>query len=90
MHGPKHDAGHDITCKQRVGLVTTLQGRGWSANGLGRSCGRVALSATVARRWRDGSRDAGLRPPAGCPRPSGDPSRIKSSARPVGDRRRGW
>eukprot|EP00955_Chlamydomonas_euryale_P079342 363288-Chlamydomonas_euryale.AAC.7 len=78
----------------------SLPGRGWGADGPGRGRGRVALSATVARRSRDGSRfrrrsrdgsrDAGLGPPAGGPRPSGDPSRMKSSARPVGDLRRAW
>eukprot|EP00955_Chlamydomonas_euryale_P054616 355900-Chlamydomonas_euryale.AAC.1 len=56
-----------------------LLGRGWGADGPGRGRGRVALSATVARRSHDGSRfrrrsrDAGLGPPAGRPRPSGDP-----------------
>eukprot|EP00955_Chlamydomonas_euryale_P075366 362298-Chlamydomonas_euryale.AAC.4 len=79
---------------------TALPGRGWGADGPGRGRGRVALSATVARRphdglrfWRrslNGSRDAGLGPPAGGPRPSGEPSRMKSCARPVGDRRWAW
>eukprot|EP00955_Chlamydomonas_euryale_P082175 363682-Chlamydomonas_euryale.AAC.9 len=77
-----------------------LLGRGWGADGPGRGRGRVALSATVARRSRDvsrfrlrsrdGSRDAGLGPKAGGPQPSGDPSGMKSCARPVGDRRRAW
>eukprot|EP00955_Chlamydomonas_euryale_P066200 359472-Chlamydomonas_euryale.AAC.9 len=77
-----------------------VPGRGWGADGRGRGRGRVALSATVARRShdgsrfrrrsRDGSRDAGLEPPAGGPRPSGDPSRMKSCARPVGDHGRAW
>eukprot|EP00955_Chlamydomonas_euryale_P029189 307724-Chlamydomonas_euryale.AAC.3 len=64
-----------------------LPGCGWGADGHGRGRGRVALSTTAARRSRDGSRDAGLGPPAGGPRRSGDPSRMKSSA---GDCRRAW
>eukprot|EP00955_Chlamydomonas_euryale_P037393 350742-Chlamydomonas_euryale.AAC.18 len=73
--------------------VTAQPGHGCGA-GRGRGRGRVALSATVARRPRDGSRfrrrscDAGLGPPARGPRPSGDPSRMKQYARRVGDRRR--
>eukprot|EP00955_Chlamydomonas_euryale_P078144 363089-Chlamydomonas_euryale.AAC.5 len=61
-------------------------------------CGWVVLSATVARRSHDGapfrrrscdgSRNAGLGPPAGGPRPSGNPSRMKSCARAVDNRRR--
>eukprot|EP00955_Chlamydomonas_euryale_P061491 358053-Chlamydomonas_euryale.AAC.3 len=34
----------------------SLPGRGWGADGPGRGRGRVALSATVARRSHDGSR----------------------------------
>eukprot|EP00955_Chlamydomonas_euryale_P066375 359526-Chlamydomonas_euryale.AAC.1 len=33
-----------------------LTGRGWGADGPGRGRGRVALSATIARRPHDGSR----------------------------------
>eukprot|EP00955_Chlamydomonas_euryale_P061756 358164-Chlamydomonas_euryale.AAC.2 len=44
-------------------------------------------SWATGRAYGDGSRDAGLGPPTGGPRPSDDPSRMKSSARPVGDRR---
>eukprot|EP00955_Chlamydomonas_euryale_P041750 352103-Chlamydomonas_euryale.AAC.2 len=51
--------------------LSALPMRGWGADGPGRGRGRVALSATVARPSRDGSRfrrrsrDAGLGPPAG-------------------------
>eukprot|EP00955_Chlamydomonas_euryale_P101031 365320-Chlamydomonas_euryale.AAC.4 len=72
----------------------TLPGCGWGADNHVRGRGRVALSAAGARRSRDRSRFrrrsryAGLGLPAGGPRPSGDPSRMKSCVRPIGDRRR--
>eukprot|EP00955_Chlamydomonas_euryale_P011416 122987-Chlamydomonas_euryale.AAC.2 len=60
-----------------------LLGHGWGANDPGWGC-------KLSRYWpqqrsRDGSRATGLGPPAGGPRPSGGPSRMKSSVRPVGD-----
>eukprot|EP00955_Chlamydomonas_euryale_P089174 364443-Chlamydomonas_euryale.AAC.14 len=83
---------------ESAAAIAALPGRGWGADGPGRGRGRVALSATIARRSHDRSRfrrrsrnalrDVGLGPPAGCPRPSGNSSRMKSCARPFDDRRR--
>eukprot|EP00955_Chlamydomonas_euryale_P080185 363391-Chlamydomonas_euryale.AAC.5 len=65
---------------------------GTSVVGVPTALGRLALSASVVRRSRDGPRfkrrsrdgycNAGLGPPTGGPRPSGDPSRMKSSGDP--------
>eukprot|EP00955_Chlamydomonas_euryale_P068906 360264-Chlamydomonas_euryale.AAC.7 len=53
-------------------------------------CRRAWAGSRTGRAFGDGSLDAGLGPPAGGPRPSRDPSRMNSCARPVGDRRRAW
>eukprot|EP00955_Chlamydomonas_euryale_P118925 366566-Chlamydomonas_euryale.AAC.20 len=67
-----------------------LPGRGCGADGPGRGRGRVTPPTTAAR-WVAQRRPRGPTEARTASRgPSGDPSRMKSSARPVGDRRRAW